>query len=191
MLLIVLTSSVLLQFDLLYGYIYDNLIVKLLHNKWLLMAILFCFIIGVIFLIKSKKLWQGGGKIANIFKGFVGGLKSVFQLQQPVLFILYTIAIWVCYWLMTTFVLMAFSYTSHLGGVGGLCVLVFSSLGVIVPAPGGLATIKSVEIGLSQIFKYTIAQANAVAMVLFFSNFLMIILAGGISFGIMAYRTKV
>ena len=92
---------------------------------------------------------------------------------------------------MTTFVLLAFDYTNSLGGVGGICVLVFSSLGVIIPAPGGIATIKSVEIGLSQIFKFTISQANAVGMVLFFSNFLMIILAGSISFGIMAFRTKV
>lgn len=191
MLLIVLTSSVLLNFDLLYGYIYDNLISKLMAQKWLLIGILAFLVIGVIFLVKNKKLWQAEGKIANIFKGFVGGIKSVFQLQQPILFIAYTIAIWVCYWLMTTFVLFAFSYTAHLGGEGGLCVLVFSSLGVIVPAPGGIATIKSVEIGLSQIFKYSISQANAVAMVLFFSNFLMIILAGSISFGIMAYRTKV
>jgi len=191
MLVLVITSSVLLQFDLLYGFIYDNLLIKLIQNKILLSIVLGVFVLGIIFLLKNKSLWKSEGKIANIFKGFANGLKSVFNLEKPFLFTVYTLGIWICYWIMTTFVLLAFDYTNSLGGVGGLCVLVFSSLGVIIPAPGGIATIKSVEIGLSQIFKFTISQANAVGMVLFFSNFLMIILAGSISFGIMAFRTKV
>lgn len=191
MLSIVLTLSVMLQFDLLYDYINENLLSKMADKKWLVLTILLILIALIILLARSKKLSKGDGKITNIFRGFANGLKSVFTVQQPVLFITYTISIWVCYWLMTYFILQAFEFTFELGVVGGLCTLVFSSLGVIIPAPAGIATIKSVEIGLHSIFDLSLLQANSVGIVLFFSNIIMIIIAGTISFVIMAYRTKV
>ena len=136
-------------------------------------------------------MFSGNGKIANIFRGFANGLKSVFTVKQPVLFIAYTIGIWVCYWMMTYFILMAFDFTEGFGVAGGLSTLVFSSLGVIIPAPARLAAIKSVEIGLHQIFSLSLLQANSVGIILFFSNIIMIIIAGTLSFLVMAYRTKV
>ncbi|MES2617920.1 MAG: lysylphosphatidylglycerol synthase transmembrane domain-containing protein [Bacteroidota bacterium] len=191
MLAIVLTLSVMLQFDLLFNYIDQNVLSKLAGQKWLIFIILAIAVIVGILLFRSRKTNGKGGKIASLFAGFANGLRSVFTVQKPILFILYTIGIWVCYWLMTTFILYAFSFTEHMGPVGGLCTLVFSSLGVIIPAPAGIATIKSVEVGLSQIFMLPLHQANAVGIILFFSNIIMIIIAGTISFVIMAYRTKI
>ena len=191
MLALVITSAVVLEFDLLYNYIDQNVLSKLAAKKGPMIIGLLVLIAGAIFLFRSKKLFSGGGKIASIIRGFADGLKSVFTFQKPIFFILYTVGIWFCYWMMTCFVLQAFDFTAHLGFTGGLGTLVFSSLGVIIPAPAGIATIKSVEIGLFQIFSVPLIQANALAMVLFFSNILMIIIAGTISFLVMAYRTKV
>ncbi len=191
MLALVITTSVILEFGLLYDYIDQNLLSKMADKKWLIIIILLVFIAGIIFIFKSKNIFKGEGKLAKIFLGFANGLKSVFTVQRPILFILYTVGIWFCYWMMTYFVLQAFDFTAHLGVTGGLCTLVFTSLGVIIPAPAGIATIKSVEIGLFQIFSLPLLQANAVGIVLFFSNIIMIIIAGGISFAVMAYRTKV
>lgn len=190
MLAIVLTTSVMLEFELLYNYLDEKLLTPLAGKKWLILTILAIFVIFIILLFQSKKLFGKDGKITAVLTGFANGMKSIFTVQKPILFIAYTVGIWVCYWLMTTFILYAFSFTENLGGTGGLSTLVFSSLGVIIPAPAGIATIKSVEIGMFEIFKLTLQQANAVGIVLFFSNIIMIILAGSISFGIMAYRTK-
>lgn len=190
MLAIVLTTSVMLEFELLYNYLDEKLLTPLAGKKWLILTILAIFVIFIILLFRSKKLFGKEGKITAVLTGFANGMKSIFTVQKPILFIAYTVGIWVCYWLMTTFILYAFSFTENLGGTGGLSTLVFSSLGVIIPAPAGIATIKSVEIGMFEIFKLTLQQANAVGIVLFFSNIIMIILAGSISFGIMAYRTK-
>ncbi len=191
MLALVIALSVILQFDLLYDFINERLLSKLADKKWLIFTILGIMVIGLILLMRSKKIFKGEGKIAQIILGFANGLKSVFSVRQPFLFIFYTLGIWFCYWMMTYFVLQAFDFTEHLGATGGLCTLIFTSLGVIIPAPAGIATIKSVEIGLFQILNLTLSQANAVGIVLFFSNILMIIVAGTISFVIMAYRTKV
>ncbi len=191
MLMVVITLSVMLQFDLLYDYINQNLLSKMADKKWLIISILLFMTAGLVFLFKSKRLLKGNGKIVSIFRGFANGLKSVFTVKHPVLFIVYTVGIWVCYWMMTYFILMAFDFTESFGLTGGLSTLVFSSLGVIIPAPAGIAAIKSVEIGLHQIFSLSLLQANSVGIVLFFSNIIMIIIAGTISFVIMAYRTKV
>jgi len=78
-----------------------------------------------------------------------------------------------------------------MGISGGLSTLVFSSLGVIIPAPAGSATVSSVYIGLNEIYNLPIQQAKAIGLVMFSANILMIIVSGTISYIIMAGRTKV
>ena len=190
MLMIVVVSAVFIQFDLLYGYVYDNVIVKLQSNSIILVIVVLVLLAGLIIAFKSKSLFSAETKIGKMFLGFFDGIKSIFSLQQPVLFILYTIGIWLCYWMMTYFILMAFDYTEALGLSGGLSALVFSSIGVIIPAPAGSATIYSIYIGLNQIYNLSIDQAKAIGIVMFSSNILMIILAGTISYVILAKRTK-
>lgn len=190
MLMIVVFSAVFMQFDLLYGYVYDNVLVKLQNNSLVLIIAVLVLLAGLIVAFKAKSLFSADTKLGKMFLGFFDGIKSIFSLKQPVLFILYTIGIWLCYWMMTYFILMAFDYTEALGLSGGLSALVFSSIGVIIPAPAGSATIYSIYIGLNQIYNLSIDQAKAIGIVMFSSNILMIILAGTISYVILAKRTK-
>ncbi|MFM6984898.1 MAG: lysylphosphatidylglycerol synthase transmembrane domain-containing protein [Chitinophagaceae bacterium] len=190
MLMIVVFSAVFMQFDLLYGYVYDNVLVKLQSNSLVLIIVVLVLLAGLVVAFKAKSLFSAETKIGKIFLGFFDGIKSIFSLKQPLLFILYTIGIWLCYWMMTYFILQAFDYTEALGLSGGLSALVFSSIGVIIPAPAGSATIYSIYIGLNQIYHLSIDQAKAIGIVMFSSNILMIILAGTISYVILAKRTK-
>ncbi len=190
MLMIVLVSAVAIQFDLLYGYVHDNVIVKLQSNSILLTIVVLCLLAGLVLAFKAKSIFKQDTKIGKFFIEFFEGIKSIFSLKKPGLFIAYTVGIWLCYWMMTYFILMAFDYTQALGLSGGLSSLVFSSIGVIIPAPAGSATIYSIYIGLNQIYNLSIDQAKAIGIVMFSSNILMIILAGTISYIIMAKRTK-
>jgi uncharacterized protein (TIRG00374 family) len=190
MLLLVIIGSVMLQFDLLYDYINVNLLSKLRDNKIALVLVGLILLGGLVFVFKAKKIFNSKTKLGKLFLGFFDGIKSIFTLKQPVLFILYTIAIWVCYWLMTYTVLLAFDFSAHLGAAGGLSTLVFSSLGVIVPAPAGSATLLSIFVGLNEIYSIPLQQAKALGVVMFSSNIIMIILAGTISYVVMAKRTK-
>jgi len=191
MLMLVLLGAVALQFDLLYSYIYSNVFVKLLNNMPLLIFVVLIMLAGLIFVFRARRILRADSGLGKMLLGFFDGIKSVFTLQQPLLFIAYTVAIWVCYWLMTYTIILAFDFTEHLGPAGGLSTLVFSTLGVIIPAPAGSATILSIEMGLTQIYSIAAAQAKAISLVMFFSNIIMIILAGTISYIIMAKRTKV
>lgn len=190
MLALVVFFSVIIQFDKLYQYIDDVLLSKLSTNILVLIAVVFVLgIISLVFFV--KKFSSSKNKIIVFINGFVNGIKSVYTLQQPILFIVYTIAIWVCYLLMTYFAIMAFDFSQILGIAGALSTLVFSTLGVIIPAPAGVATISSIQIGLTQIYQFTEVNASTLAVVMFFSNILMIIVSGSISFIVMAIKTKV
>jgi uncharacterized protein (TIRG00374 family) len=190
MLMFVVIGSVLLQFDLLYNYINDNVLVKLKGNSTVLIVVALVLLGGLIFAFKARKIFNSDTKLGKLFLGFFDGIKSVFTLKQPILFIAYTIGIWMCYWMMTYFILLAFDFTAVLGLAGGLSTLVFSSLGVIIPAPAGSATVASVSLGLEKIYNIAVFKAKAVGIVMFFANIIMIILAGTISYVIMAKRTK-
>lgn len=190
MLALVVFGALLLQFDLLYGYIYENVIVKIKDNSILLILVSVLGLLGLVFVLNAKRFFKADSGLGKLFLGFFDGIKSVFTLQKPLLFIAYTFGIWVCYWLMTYSILLAFDFTDHLGVAGSFSTLVFSTLGVIIPAPAGGASIYSIYIGLNQIYNISIAQAKAIAIVMFSSNIIMIIIAGTISYVIMAKRTK-
>ncbi len=97
MLLLVVVSAVMLQFDLLYGFVYDNLFVKMKDNA-LLLGIAIAFMLGgLIFVFRAKKIFKADSGLGKILLGFFEGIKSVFTLNKPFLFVLYTLGIWVCY----------------------------------------------------------------------------------------------
>ena len=190
MLVLVVFGAVLLQFDLLYGYIYENVIVKLKDNSLVLIIVSIIGVLGLVFVLNAKRFCRADSGLGKMFLGFFDGIKSIFTLKKPILFIAYTFGIWVCYLLTTYSILMAFDFTEHLGVDGALSTLVFSTIGVIIPAPAGGAAIYSIYFGLNQIYSIPIDQAKAIAIVMFSSSIIMIIIAGTISYIIMAKRTK-
>jgi hypothetical protein len=186
MLGLVVLTALAIQFDLLFNFINQTLIV---HISW--PKLLLVLAVATIGLVAVFKLRIGSeSKVIKMLNGMLDGAKSVFQVKQPLLFIAFTIGIWVSYLLMTYCILMAFDFTQFLGLSGALSTLVFSTLGVIVPAPAGVATINSVYLGLSGIYQLPIAEAKAIGIVLFASNILMIIIAGTVSYVVMAKRTQ-
>jgi uncharacterized protein (TIRG00374 family) len=79
-------------------------------------------------------------KFKILLSGLSDGLKSVFKIEKTFYFIVYTIAIWTCYWLNSYLVMIALPSTSSLTPADGLLLMVSGSLGWIVPVPGGFGT---------------------------------------------------
>lgn len=91
-------------------------------------------IAGVIFyLIKFKK-----AQLINFGKGIWEGIASISKLQKKGKFILYTIGIWVCYYMATYLVCFALPETSDFTIADGFFIIVVGTLGMIVPASGGI-----------------------------------------------------
>jgi len=121
-------------------------------------------------------------RMAKIVAGFADGLRSVFKLDNPALFLFHTLVIWSMYYSMTYLCFFAFEPTSHLGPLAGLLVFVFGSWGIVIPSPGGMGTYHF--LAQKALLMYGILEYDGFswANIAFFS----INLGGNVVFGILA-----
>lgn len=77
-------------------------------------------------------------KLTDFAKGVFEGLKSILTLEQKGKFILYTVGIWICYFFASYLVCFALPETSNFTPADGCFILVVGTLGMIIPASGGI-----------------------------------------------------
>ena len=81
------------------------------------------------------------------------GLTSIFKLKQKTKFILYTIGIWMSYYFAAYLVCFALPETSHFSPADGLFIIVVGTLGMIVPASGGIGAFHfALKLGIGALF---------------------------------------
>lgn len=102
-----------------------------------LICITICAIIGFLFYL-SRKENHLSKKIVSFINGIINGVKSVYKLEKRTAFIIYTILLWGCYWLMTWAVCFAIPETSSMSIIDGLFLLIVGSIGMSVPVQGGI-----------------------------------------------------
>lgn len=76
-------------------------------------------------------------RLTSKFKGFADGLTSVKHVQSPTLFILYSIGIWLSYYLHFYVAFQCFDYTAGLGPGCAMVAFVAGCFAVLVPTPNG------------------------------------------------------
>lgn len=110
--------------------------------SWLVWFSVGLILIGIAAFIFSKRKSilssNLGQKLIKLFKGFAEGIRSISTVEHPVLFVLQTIGIWACFFIMLHVMFFAFDPTAHLGVLAALIVFVFGSLGMLIPSPGGM-----------------------------------------------------
>jgi len=138
MLLLFIVFTIILQYDKVYSFFYHDIweagfekTFNNLYNNWywvVLGALVMLFVIyySYIKLIKYK-----------FFANFVSGLKSIISLQQKARFILYTILIWVCYYVLTYSWFYVFPETASLTLLAGLTICTIGTIGRSIPISGG------------------------------------------------------
>ncbi|MCC5934662.1 MAG: flippase-like domain-containing protein [Balneolales bacterium] len=80
--------------------------------------------------------------VKKIIYTFTDGITSVRKLRRWPLFAAYTAGIWICYGLLTYIPFYAFDMTAQygLGLPEAFSVMVISTIGVVLPSPGGIGT---------------------------------------------------
>ncbi|KFF13305.1 membrane protein [Chryseobacterium soli] len=96
-------------------------------------GIVLLIIAAILLIYKYKK-----EKLINFGKGILQGLTSIFKLKEKGKFILYTIGIWVCYYFAAYLVCFALPETSNFTFADGFFIIVVGTLGMIIPASGGI-----------------------------------------------------
>jgi hypothetical protein len=115
---------------------------------YLKISILGIVILGIILLFIYKR-----EKLINFAKGILVGLTSIFKLKRKGLFIFQTLMIWVCYYLAAYLVCFALPETSNFTVADGFFIIVVGTLGMMVPASGGIGAFHfALKIGISALF---------------------------------------
>ncbi len=111
------------------------------NNGYLPFILLGLVLIGglVIYLLRHKiKTLPLYKKACAIAQGFMDGIKSIFKLEKPYLFLFHSFFIWSMYFAMAYFIFFAYEPTAHLGFKAGLIVLFLGTIAIILPVPGGI-----------------------------------------------------
>ncbi|WP_223606248.1 lysylphosphatidylglycerol synthase transmembrane domain-containing protein [Chryseobacterium sp. OSA05B] len=130
--------TLLFKYDAILSF-YENSGVNINPNKVLLvLLILAAGTVG--FFVFRKRLANVPflGKIVNFIDGIFEGLATIFKLKEKGKFILYTLGIWISYYFAAYLVCFALPETSNFTIADGFFIIVVGTLGMIIPASGGI-----------------------------------------------------
>lgn len=141
----------------------------------------------VLILIFSKK-----NAFINKIKTFLSSIwedmKMVWNMKEKTRFLLYTLGIWISYFLYFYITFFAFDFTSSLGIASGLFVFAISSVSMGIPSNGGLGPWQAAVVFGLCAFMVNMEQAKAFATAVFTIQSIWVVLCG--LFGIMFLSFK-
>jgi glycosyltransferase 2 family protein len=151
----------------------------------------FLIILLILFLLFRRKIGNSKffKKIINIVLGFWEGLKSLGQIRKPLLFVIYSIAIWGLYFLMMYLCFFCFPQTSELGLGAGLSALVLGSIGIMI-TPGGIGLYPAIIQETLMLYGITNTTGLALGWIAWTAQTVMIIVVGGISLLLLSFNNK-
>lgn len=159
----------------------ENLTQEVSYTKYYILGVLLVgIIVGIVLLIKKRWLFlRLIIKIKDFLKGLKQGLTAIFQLEQKVLFITYSLAIWCCYYFMAYAVFLAYPETQVLGLDAALTIFVLGGIAMAIPLPGGTGSYHLL-VSRGLFLLYGISKTDAMAFATIFHGWqtLVIIIFG-------------
>ncbi|REC49675.1 lysylphosphatidylglycerol synthase transmembrane domain-containing protein [Chryseobacterium pennipullorum] len=130
--------TLLFKYDAILSF-YKNSGININPNKVLL--IFSALIVGIVLFFMFRKRLANVpflDKVVNFIDGIFQGLTTIFKLKEKGKFILYTLGIWISYYFAAYLVCFALPETSAFTFADGFFIIVVGTLGMIVPASGGI-----------------------------------------------------
>jgi len=169
MLLSVCLITLMVQFDLIFGF-FDFYVFTPASNFFTFKNTI-VLLVGAMVLFFGLKYWiknrksakiekEEKGGIVGIMAKFTGGLKTIFKLKSPSIFIFLSISIWVGYWLSGYCLMKSLDITEQLGLTHALGLLVFGAIGIAIPLPAGAGVWGTLSFGLATVYGLPAEQAD-------------------------------
>ncbi|WP_374441050.1 lysylphosphatidylglycerol synthase transmembrane domain-containing protein [Epilithonimonas sp.] len=125
-------------------------------NPAFIITVIAAGLIGLFLFFKFKERFRRFSiisKIIDFIDGIFEGLKSILNLRQKGKFILLTAGIWVCYFFASYLVCFSLPETSDFTLADGCFILVIGTLGMIIPASGGIGAFNlAMKFGFTALF---------------------------------------
>ena len=151
-LVILLLLTLVLQFREIMEYVkttvfypvYNLIFLKIKNGNITLLFIIIAFVVILAFIFyhfRKYILRKSPSLLVQFAEGLKQGITSIAKLKQKKLFIVYTVCIWICYYLMTYFWFFVFPQTSVLTIGACLSILSIGTIGRSIPVQGaGMGT---------------------------------------------------
>ena len=121
-------------------------------------------LLALIAIVLVSRRFRLFSKTSSFLSDLKNGLLSVKEVENPLLFILYSLGIWVSYYLHFYLTFFCFDFTAGLGTLAALVAFVVGSFAVLVPTPNGAGSwhfaVKTVLV------LYGVGQTDAAVFVL-------------------------
>lgn len=104
-------------------------------------------------------------KIKQTIRGFIDGLLSLKTMNKKGLFLLYTIGIWIGYFLEFYIAFFCFPFTAELSVVQALVTFAAISLAIIIPTPNGAGPWHFVVISMMTLYGVSQTDASSFALI--------------------------
>ena len=161
-----------------------------IFSRWFLLAsVTFGILVIVLIYILRRKIAKSVifNKIINMINGFWEGLKSLSLIRKPGLFVFYSIAIWVLYFVMIYACFFCFTDTSTLGPGAGLSALVLGSVGIMI-TPGGIGLYPAIIQETMMLYGIVRTTGLALGWISWTAQTSMILVAGGLSLILLSFN---
>lgn len=129
-------------------------------------------------------------KIKQTVRGFIDGLLSLRTMRRKGLFVLYTIGIWMGYFLEFYITFYCFPFTAELGVVRALVIFAAISLAIIIPTPNGAGPWHFVVISMMTLYGVSQTDASSFALIVHTFQTLGVILLGAYGWVALQVRNK-
>ena len=151
--LVFLVLTLIFKFDAIYSF-YERSGVS--FNPVFIIGIIAGGVLALVTFFRFKERFRKFGfisKIIDFIDGIFAGLMSVFRLRQKGKFILLTAGIWICYFFASYLVCFSLPETSDFTLADGCFILVVGTLGMIIPASGGIGAFNlAMKFGFTALF---------------------------------------
>jgi len=142
--LLVIFVSVLLYIDFFVSYFHNN--PQLVENMsaffssvWIY-VILGALVLVMVLMVTVLKNTPYMVKVKNFFYTVKYDLKLIWEMKEKWRIFIYTILVWLCFYLYFYICFYAFDFTKELGPLAGLIVFAMTNIGISVPVQGGIGT---------------------------------------------------
>jgi len=129
-------------------------------------------------------------RINQFLMGIWTGLRSIVYIRRKMLFVAYSLGIWVCWTLMTWCIMMALPGTQGMGMDDTIFFMGAGSLGMIVPTPGGAGAFHGMSELAFAALGYDRKVGKVFALISWSGKTLFDILVGALGFLVVTSRNK-
>lgn len=196
-LILLATVTFFIEFDKLNEFVLTNFQDKIPNSQTIFMlmitiTVIFFVMLALAFVllkIYRDKLHKNPVylKFRKFVKELLDGFLSIRKIKKPLGFWLSSAGIWILYYSMLIVVFYAFPPTANLSYTAGLTLLIMSGLGMSAPVQGGIGVFHILVSGILVLYGISAEDGKIFALVAHTTQFVTIMIFGGISFVISVF----